>query len=115
MSIRVPSSKTVHISKTISETLHETIFKTTLRALLRCAAVAILSVAGLAQSLVLDIPDQSQGAQVTQRIGITDVTIRYHRPLVKDRKVWGGLVPYGQVWRAGEHQHDDCVQRSGHG
>src|SRR5215813_5065221 len=101
MSIRVPSSKTVHISKTISETLHETIFKTTLRALLRCAAVAILSVAGLAQSLVLDIPYQSQGAQVTQRIGITDVTIRYHRPLVKDRKVWGGLVPYGQVWRAG--------------
>ena len=53
------------------------------------------------QSLVLDLPDQSQRAQITQRIGITDVTIKYHRPLVKDRKVWGGLVPYGQVWRAG--------------
>lgn len=55
----------------------------------------------LGQSLVLDLPDQSQSAQITQKIGITDVTIKYHRPLVKDRKVWGGLVPYGQVWRAG--------------
>src|SRR6476660_4244654 len=55
----------------------------------------------LGQSLVLDLPDQSQSAQITQRIGITDITIRYHRPVVKDRKVWGGLVPYGQVWRAG--------------
>ena len=55
----------------------------------------------LGQSFVLDLPDQSQSAQITQRIGITDITIKYHRPLVKDRKVWGGLVPYGQVWRAG--------------
>ncbi len=41
------------------------------------------------------------GAQVSQTIGITNITINYHRPLVNDRKVWGGLVPYGQVWRAG--------------
>jgi tetratricopeptide (TPR) repeat protein len=51
--------------------------------------------------LVLDLPLQSQRAQITQRIGVTDVTINYHRPLVNDRKVWGALVPYGQVWRAG--------------
>jgi len=38
---------------------------------------------------------------VQQRIGVTDITIRYHRPLVGGRKIWGGLVPYGQVWRAG--------------
>ena len=31
-----------------------------------------------------------------QRIGITDITIVYHRPLVDGRKVWGGLVPYGR-------------------
>ena len=66
-----------------------------------CLLITTLSGMGLAQSLVLDIPDQSQGARISQRIGITDVTIKYHRPLVKDRKVWGGLVPYGQVWRAG--------------
>jgi tetratricopeptide (TPR) repeat protein len=60
-----------------------------------------LSKLALAQSFVLDLPLQSQAAQVTQRIGITDIAISYHRPLVNDRKVWGGLVPYGEVWRAG--------------
>ena len=54
-----------------------------------------------AQSAVLDLPRDSQHAKVIQRVGITDITINYHRPLVKGRKVWGGLVPYGQVWRAG--------------
>ena len=42
---------------------------------------------------------------VTQRIGITDITIVYHRPLVNGRKIWGGLVPYGQVWRAGANEN----------
>jgi tetratricopeptide (TPR) repeat protein len=42
-----------------------------------------------------------QQARVSQRVGITDITIAYHRPLVNNRKVWDGLVPYGKVWRAG--------------
>jgi hypothetical protein len=68
---------------------------------LLCLLIMTLSGAGLAQSFVLDLPDQSPRAEISQRIGITNITIKYHRPLVKDRKVWGGLVPYGQVWRAG--------------
>ncbi len=40
-----------------------------------------------------------------QRVGITDITINYHRPLINGRKVWGGLVPYGQVWRAGANEN----------
>ncbi len=47
-----------------------------------------------AQSAILDLPRDSQHAKVIQRVGITDITINYHRPLVKGRKVWGGLVPY---------------------
>ena len=58
-----------------------------------------------AQSAVLDLPRDSQHAKVIQRVGITDITINYHRPLVKGRKVWGGLVPYGQVWRAGANEN----------
>ena len=100
MSIRVPSSQTISSFKTISKTISKHVVKTGLCGFMLIAAV-VLSRTALAQSLVLDIPDQSQGAQITQRIGITNVTIKYHRPLVKDRKVWGGLVPYGQVWRAG--------------
>jgi hypothetical protein len=70
-----------------------------------CVALAAVSTFSIAQSLVLDLPRQSQRAEVSQRIGITDITIHYHRPLVKGRKVWGGLVPYGQVWRAGANEN----------
>jgi tetratricopeptide (TPR) repeat protein len=58
-----------------------------------------------AQSALLKLPDASPAASVTQRIGITDVTIAYHRPLVRGRKIFGGLVAYGQVWRAGANQN----------
>jgi tetratricopeptide (TPR) repeat protein len=58
-----------------------------------------------AQSTQLDLPLPSQHAVVTQRIGVTDITINYHRPLANERKVWGGLVPYGQVWRAGANEN----------
>lgn len=67
--------------------------------------VAVLAPAGLAQSAVLDLPRPSQHSVVTQRVGITDITINYHRPLVNGRKVWGGIVPYGQVWRAGANEN----------
>jgi hypothetical protein len=46
-------------------------------------------------------PRPSPGAVVTQTIGITDVTIDYSRPGVKDRVIWGQLVPYNKVWRTG--------------
>ncbi len=49
-------------------------------------------------------PRPSPGAMVKQRIGFTDVTVTYHRPGVKDRDIWGGLVPYNQVWRAGANE-----------
>jgi Protein of unknown function (DUF2911) len=58
-----------------------------------------------AQSALLDLPRQSQHAQVMQCIGVTDITINYHRPQVNGRKVWGGIVPYGQVWRAGANEN----------
>ncbi|HEY4843869.1 MAG TPA: DUF2911 domain-containing protein [Terriglobales bacterium] len=76
-------------------------FGVAFRGFLFCFLVAALPGVSPAQSFVLDLPLQSQQAEITQRIGITDVTINYHRPLVNDRKVWGDLVPYGKVWRAG--------------
>lgn len=47
------------------------------------------------------MPRESQQASVTQRIGVTDITVSYHRPDVKGRKLWGDLIPYDKVWRAG--------------
>ncbi len=59
----------------------------------------------LAQTVMLDLPRQSQHAVVTQRIGITDITVNYHRPLVNSRQIWGKVVPYGEVWRAGANEN----------
>lgn len=58
-----------------------------------------------AQSALLDIPRDSQHSVLTQRVGITDITINYHRPLVKGRTIWGKVVPYGEVWRAGANEN----------
>ena len=65
------------------------------------ACLLILATYANAQSTQLDLPLKSQAAKVTQTIGITDITVNYHRPLVDGRKIWGGIIPYGQVWRAG--------------
>ncbi len=77
------------------------LFRAAFRGFRFCLLMAALSGLSPAQSFVLDLPLQSQQAVISQTIGITDVTINYHRPLVNDRKVWGDLVPYGKVWRAG--------------
>jgi hypothetical protein len=53
----------------------------------------------------LKLPDVSQAAETKQRIALTDITVKYHRPLVNGRKIWGGLVPYGKVWRAGANEN----------
>lgn len=50
------------------------------------------------------LPQASPEAMVRQTIGLTDVSIRYHAPGVKGRKIFGNLVPYGQLWRAGANE-----------
>lgn len=80
-------------------------FRGILRGILFSLPLAVLSGTSPAQSFVLDLPRPSQRAQISQRIGITDITINYHRPLVNGRKVWDGLVPYGKVWRAGANEN----------
>ena len=59
----------------------------------------------LAQAPRLDLPDASPHASLTQRVGLTEITIDYHRPAVGKRKIWGGLVPYGETWRAGANEN----------
>jgi tetratricopeptide (TPR) repeat protein len=80
-------------------------FPLTWRLCVFCLMMALMPSVSPAQSNVLDLPLQSQRAMVSQTIGITAVTITFHRPLVNDRKVWGDLVPYGKVWRAGANEN----------
>src|ERR1039457_7483551 len=76
-----------------------------LRLLLLLPGLLLAAVLCNAQSALVDLPRPSQHAIVMQRIGITDITINYHRPLVNGRKIFGGLAPYGQVWRAGANEN----------
>lgn len=72
------------------------------RAMWAAAAVAGLIAAGAAEAQ--EMPRVSPWAKVEQRIGVTDVAVEYHRPSVKGRKIWGGLVPYGEPWRTGANE-----------
>jgi ribosomal protein L17 len=76
----------------------------TLKPFALCFAIVGLGQIAFAQS-ELKTPDVSQAAEVKQRIALTDITVKYHRPLVNGRKIWGGLVPYGKVWRAGANEN----------
>lgn len=68
------------------------------------SALALLAL-GVSVRGDLLLPDVSQFAVIKQRVGLTDIKITYHRPLVNNRKIWGGLVPLGEVWRAGANEN----------
>ena len=49
----------------------------------------------------IEFPQPSPSASVKERVGVTAVSIDYSRPSVRERKIFGGLLPYGQIWRTG--------------
>lgn len=69
------------------------------------AVVAAVASMAAAQQQPLSVPRPSPNASISQTIGITEVTLHYSRPGVKGRKIWGELVPYGQVWRTGANEN----------
>jgi len=69
-------------------------------------ALMVLGAAGWAVAQTsMQQPQASPKAVVSQTIGISEVTVTYHRPGVKGRTIWGGLVPYGQLWRVGANEN----------
>ena len=75
------------------------------RLFLMLSAALLVTAAATAQVPGLTTPDVSPAASATQVIGLTDLSVSYHRPAINGRKVWGALVPYDQVWRAGANQN----------
>jgi len=51
------------------------------------------------------LPDASPAASVGETVGVTDINITYHRPAVNSRKIYGGLVSYDTLWRAGANEN----------
>ncbi len=49
----------------------------------------------------LQTPQPSTFTKIEQVVGLTDVTLEYSRPNMKERQIFGDLVPYGAIWRTG--------------
>ena len=63
-------------------------------------AAATLLAAPAAQAQITT-PQASPKSTVSQRVGLTDITIVYSRPGVKARNIFGTVVPFGKRWRTG--------------
>jgi len=55
----------------------------------------------LAQTPAVEFPAPSPASTLKQRVGLTDIEIVYSRPSVRGRKIFGAMIPYGEVWRTG--------------
>jgi hypothetical protein len=64
----------------------------------------ILLVLAATSAFAQRTPRVSPNATLTQTVGIVDITLKYSRPGVKGRQIWGGLVPYDKVWRTGANE-----------
>lgn len=49
----------------------------------------------------LQSPVASPKTKIFQKVGLVDINLEYSRPSKNDRKIFGGLVPYGKIWRTG--------------
>jgi hypothetical protein len=67
-----------------------------------CGALLCTLTATQAQTIKTPAPSTTQ--IIKQEFGIGSVELSYSRPNVKGRKIFGDLVPYGQVWRTGANQ-----------
>lgn len=78
--------------------------------MLRSISQVILSVAlgagaALAQPAPkLDLPRPSPKGSATQTVGLTDISVVYSSPSVRGRKIWGEVVPFDELWRAGANE-----------
>jgi len=74
---------------------------------LTVAVLAAAAAAGAAQAQEaqgLNLPRPSPNATLKQTVGLTDVTVAYSSPAVRGRRIFGDVVPYDAVWRAGANE-----------
>src|SRR5215211_8429084 len=77
------------------------LFLSSLFALALLAAPFLTRTLRAAEEKKIEFPAASQHSVVKQRVGLTDVEVDYSRPNKNDREIFGGLVPYGKLWRTG--------------
>ena len=62
--------------------------------------VALLAIS-LTANAQLTTPQPSPGASFKQNVGLTEISVEYSRPSAKGRKIFGDVVPFGEIWRTG--------------
>jgi hypothetical protein len=76
----------------------------TLGSRLALVAALLAGTAAAQEPPKLVLPQPSPGATMKQTVGLTDITVAYSSPAVRGRKIWGGVVPFDELWRAGANQ-----------
>jgi len=69
-----------------------------MKKIMLCLAVIAMTLTTYAQ---IQTPAPSPFSKMEQKVGLTDVTLEYSRPSMKNRTIFGDLVPYGEIWRTG--------------
>ena len=64
-------------------------------------SILLFSFLGYTNLNAQELPQPSSAAEIHQRVGLTDFTLIYSRPNIKGRVIFGDLVPYSEIWRAG--------------
>jgi hypothetical protein len=78
---------------------------TTRTTLMTAALLALVALQAHAQAAPqLELPRVSPAASLIQTIATTELSVKYSRPGVKERVIWGDLVPYDKVWRTGANE-----------
>ncbi|MDQ3846838.1 MAG: DUF2911 domain-containing protein, partial [Bacteroidota bacterium] len=70
-----------------------------LKNLFFCTAICCAAI--LTQAQELRIPQPSPTQTIKQNFALGSIELSYSRPSMRNRKIFGNLVPYGQVWRTG--------------
>lgn len=71
---------------------------------MRFLSVALVVVPMLVSAAQIRLPEPSPQATISHEIGISSVTLSFHRPGVKGRTIWGRLVPWNEIWRLGANE-----------
>lgn len=70
-------------------------------AVLSFTALAAVAFSSSAVAQQIDLPRPSPLGKVSQVVALTEIGVEYSSPAVGGRVIWGGLLPYGELWRAG--------------
>ncbi len=71
----------------------------------RLALFAFVGLLSVTLSAQMQTPQPSPSSKLKQTVGLTDVVVKYSRPSMKGRKIFGGLEAYGELWRTGANKN----------